>query len=264
MSATQAEEDPTRTQTMRERWVAEYNSRWRDARGGVRSELSDGRGLVTDDIPDDLAETEFRSFLERQLNDDVVEPTPPSEYRRGAHWTGPRVRDAYDAGLSGAERELTAAGYTATTATVGAANGAHRERRRQQYVQAYTATQDASAATVSDATRAFRQARRANLAKSKVAQRVNGRLDAVGQTRTAVVANTTTVESANWAAIESYDAAGVERVEATVEWTTAGDNRVCPECQMLSGQTFSLSAVKSGDAPRPPVHPQCRCWLSPV
>ena len=51
------------------------------------------------------------------------------------------------------------------------------------------------------------------------------------------------------------------------QWRTARDERVCPICGPLDGQTVELGANAFGGAfgvTGPPIHVNCRCWLSPV
>ena len=55
----------------------------------------------------------------------------------------------------------------------------------------------------------------------------------------------------------SYMAAGIREVE----WTTAADKRVCNICGPLDGRQFAAAAVSQAG---PPIHPRCRCDVSPV
>lgn len=41
-------------------------------------------------------------------------------------------------------------------------------------------------------------------------------------------------------------------------WHTARDERVCPTCGALEGQIFPAAV-----GIRPPLHPRCRCWVTP-
>jgi len=46
-----------------------------------------------------------------------------------------------------------------------------------------------------------------------------------------------------------------ELYEVSLErWVTAGDERTCPQCGGLNGQTW-----EKGDGPYPPLHGNCRC-----
>lgn len=54
---------------------------------------------------------------------------------------------------------------------------------------------------------------------------------------------------------------GVQDLNVMVEWSTAGDSRVCPLCKPMDGVTFSIDEA-SGLIP---YHPNCRCaWVPAI
>lgn len=58
--------------------------------------------------------------------------------------------------------------------------------------------------------------------------------------------------------LDAMDALGVEDVGVMVEWSTVGDERVCPECEPLEGVVLKIDEAR-GMIPR---HPNCRCaWI---
>ena len=46
-----------------------------------------------------------------------------------------------------------------------------------------------------------------------------------------------------------------------VQYVTAGDRRVCPECQSLEEHNDGIYLIE--EAPTLPRHPRCRCHLIP-
>ena len=40
---------------------------------------------------------------------------------------------------------------------------------------------------------------------------------------------------------------------------TAGDSRVCPDCQAFEGNVYTVEEIRAGSAPSIPQHPRCRC-----
>lgn len=46
-----------------------------------------------------------------------------------------------------------------------------------------------------------------------------------------------------------------------VRWVTARDERVCPRCGPMDGETIDLGSVFSNGLAYPPVHDHCRCGL---
>ncbi len=49
-----------------------------------------------------------------------------------------------------------------------------------------------------------------------------------------------------------------------MRWQTSADEMVCPVCGLLAGQVVEVGADGFGaDNAFPPVHPRCRCWVTP-
>jgi len=58
--------------------------------------------------------------------------------------------------------------------------------------------------------------------------------------------------------LDSFEALGVEELGVLAEWSTAGDNLVCPLCAPLEGMVLTIKEAR-GKIPR---HPNCRCtWI---
>jgi len=265
--------DPTRTKTRRERWVGNLNRRWRRVRGAVRSEIQDGdRFRISPLTPDNWDNSEVRFALEnwirRKIDEEVIETTRRRSVASGRHWTASNVRDAYEAGLKRADYHLrNSEKYTVPDVSPEAA--ITREKHRRELGRSYTAVyQDLQAVANASVTEVLReidealQGRRPS--RRQIAESINDRIDAVGQTRSEAVSHTRTVEAANNAALNRYESAGVEEVgvDPEVEFTTAGDERVCPLCRGLEGNRYSLEeavGVIPGET-----HPRCRCLFVPV
>ena len=58
--------------------------------------------------------------------------------------------------------------------------------------------------------------------------------------------------------LDSLERMGVDQVQVEVEWSTAGDDRVCPQCSPMEGVVIEISKAHN----LIPLHPNCRCaWL---
>lgn len=80
----------------------------------------------------------------------------------------------------------------------------------------------------------------------------------IGETRALTVARTEIIRAHAEGQLEAMDQLGVEQVGVAVEWSTAGDDRVCAECEPLEGVVLKLEEAR-GMLPR---HPNCRCaWI---
>ncbi len=57
-----------------------------------------------------------------------------------------------------------------------------------------------------------------------------------------------------------YEAFARSSIVTGYRFNTSNDERVCPQCGPLNGETF-----KMGDETNvPPLHPRCRCWITAV
>lgn len=77
-----------------------------------------------------------------------------------------------------------------------------------------------------------------------------------GEARARLIAETEVTRAFNEGLRAAMRAAGVRRFV----FRTAGDEKVCPQCGPLDGRVFDLDT----QAATPPLHPRCRCWLTPM
>jgi len=88
----------------------------------------------------------------------------------------------------------------------------------------------------------------------KIVRSMNNPVETVGKHRATVIARTEVVRACNTAAMNRYKANGVEMWQ----WLSAIDPRTCEECARLDGSVY-----RWGDREIPPLHPQCRCNITP-
>lgn len=83
----------------------------------------------------------------------------------------------------------------------------------------------------------------------------------MARNRSRTIARTEIIRAHAEGKLDTFDALGLEGVEVLAEWSTAGDDKVCPLCRPLEGKVFSLAEAR-GMLPR---HPNCRCtWVPSV
>lgn len=78
--------------------------------------------------------------------------------------------------------------------------------------------------------------------------------------RAETIARTEIIRAHSEGQLDALDKLGVQQVGVQVEWSTAGDDRVCPRCQPLEGAVFTIKEAH-GLIPR---HPNCRCAFLPA
>jgi len=92
-----------------------------------------------------------------------------------------------------------------------------------------------------------------------IARDLNKALD-IGKNRSRVIARTEIIRAHGEGQLDVLERLGVEEVGVAVEWSTAGDGRVCQLCAPLEGIVMKLKEAR-GTIPR---HPQCRCSYIPA
>lgn len=69
------------------------------------------------------------------------------------------------------------------------------------------------------------------------------------------IVRTESMHLINAGQIDTYKKSGVKELE----WLTAHDERLCPDCRAMDGRIFPFN-----EAPMLPLHPNCRCTYIPV
>lgn len=94
-----------------------------------------------------------------------------------------------------------------------------------------------------------------NIRGRQMAKVVTDRVDTTGVVRAKVIANTEVIATYADGALDYATEEGYAEVEAEVEFTTAGDRKVCPLCRPMSGSRYTVAEARG----ILPVHPNCRC-----
>lgn len=86
-------------------------------------------------------------------------------------------------------------------------------------------------------------------------------------TRAETIARTETMRASNQGQLEAWDQAqekGLLTGTELLEWITTPDDRLCPICEPLDGETAPRGGTFEVDGDRitaPPAHPRCRCTV---
>ena len=75
------------------------------------------------------------------------------------------------------------------------------------------------------------------------------------QQRAELIARSEVMRAYNQGAVKFETRVGITRVR----WLTAGDERLCPDCEPLDGKEYAIT-----DLPSQPLHPACRCTHVPA
>jgi uncharacterized protein len=235
--------DPTHTTNIRNAWRTTLNVRMKKAESRIR-------GLVRGSEAIGLEASHYRTLLGRHLGGDFHSKYIARAYRQGRSDAHARIEKPTaplsEADLKTVRSKIDSARSDTDRIMEDLSNSLHNSVR--------------SSASVSEAIKS-----------------VSENMKAVGRRLSAVV-SVHTVGSHATAALATYRENGIQYVGADVErvpkaahdhnsldeellqFATAGDNLVCPECEDLEGGIYTLDEAEGVI----PVHPECRCAWIPV
>lgn len=93
----------------------------------------------------------------------------------------------------------------------------------------------------------------------KIAKQMTEEIDGLTRSRAMTIARTEIIHAHAEGQLDSFEELGIEELNMKVEWTTAGDDHVCPLCAKQAGKTFTIAKARG----LIPLHPNCRCaWTA--
>lgn len=273
--------DPTATIVLRRRYIADLNRRFKRLEKLIREALieDDALGLSPSDFQtqarrpgkrafaftrSDDKVSAFMAWLKRASNNEVlgiVEGTPLNRAAQSS-WQNVYIESAYQKGLSRAASKIKATGASVQDSWIQGAmyRPIHADRIGLVYTRAFSDLEGITRAMDTAISRALAQGLAEGRNSRDIAKTLTEKVKSIGRTRAARLARTEVIAAHAEASLNGYEEAGAEGVEAEVEFTTAGDNKVCPKCRELEGQTYTLKQARGII----PVHPNCRCAWNPI
>ena len=267
--------DPTRTKTIVRAYQRDLDSRWKTLRSVLRRMIAvdDLLGLGNPartvlqirppdrfDFPLDPAGKleAFSEWLREALDAELLEIINGSP----TGWQNSYVRAAYSRGLEHAEAAMRAAGIDVPREALRPTFSApiHAEKVQLLFTRNFRELKGITDAVDQTLGRILSEGLATGQGPRETARRITRAVDTIGRNRSLTLARTETVRAHAEATLARFSQAGITEVEGKAEFVTAGDDRVCPDCQDLEGQIFTLERA-SGVIP---VHPNCRCTWLPV
>jgi len=281
--------DPTRTTALRARFVSQVNRRWRTVKTDLRKSIVDNDcfGIADRMValaalpPEELAMfldaakvDRFMAWLREQEEAGILETVFMPSRLSSEPWSNLYIDSAYRQGIRRAYSELHKAGY-ATPIPIDMAFGqpVHAQRVALLYNRTWedlkTVAQVVNARVRQKVTDALSSELARGIAEGKapkvVAKELYAELgtivDGIGLNRCRTIARTEIIRAHHHANILEYRQAAKDmEVEVLVEWSTAGDERVCEKCAGMAHHTYTLDQIES----MLPAHPNCRCSAIPA
>lgn len=277
--------DPSRTSGLRRRFMADMAKRFRELRAALWELIAtdDAFGLDPVERPKLFTRnaakrrfefktsvgklTEFKAWVQEQVDAGILVVDKKYE---DEPWTAPYIDSAY--------RQGVVRGYTDANRLALSGDAKFYEGSKKQFLHDAFASPVARERVELLKTRTYERLRGITSDMSaqlgtiladgmahghsarKVAKAINDQVSGIEKKRALVLARTEIIHAHAEGQLDSMETMGIDEAEANVEWSTAGDSRVCPKCSDLSGQVFTIKQAR-GKLPR---HPNCRCCWNPV
>ena len=128
------------------------------------------------------------------------------------------------------------------------------------YERAFTELQGVTAAMDQQMSRILAEGLAQGQAPATIARDLRDNVTKLTNTRAKVIARTEIIRAHAEGQLDAFEELGVKELGLLAEWSTAGDDRVCPQCDELEGVVMTVKEAR-GLLPR---HPNCRCTWVPA
>lgn len=207
---------------------------------------------------------QFMQWLRTQEDETILEIIPGARISTSANtaWSNTYIQTAYQKGINDAGAKLRKGGANVAESWTRSAfnRPIHTDRLELIYTRSFNQLNGITQAMDTQISRILAQGIAEGRGPMDIARDMANRVQKIGITRARVLARTEVISAHAEATLNSYREAGIEGVQVEAEFTTAGDDSVCEECEDLEGRTFSMDEA-GGIIP---VHPNCRCSWTPL
>lgn len=289
--------DPTRTTTLRNRFVAAFRSRFRELESVIQTSVvaRDAFGLTTQQMtptgrnqfnfptnPDKVQS--FLEWLDEQIKKGIldVRDFPGAVNDPSGYWFNRYLFDSYKRGVINGRNQMRASGMNVPSLIdsggidVVMSGPFHLDRVGLLYIRSYNELNNITTAMSNQIGKVLAQGMAdgdgPRLLSRKLLSTINGKnigelgiTDTLGRfipakRRAEMLARTEIIRAHHLGTINEYESWGMVDVRVMAEFESSQDDRVCPICQSLDGQVFTLEKIRN----MIPVHTNCRCTTIPV
>lgn len=261
-----AEEDPTHTKTLREKYAQRLRGAYDEIIKAVWTAVRDrdvlgleGEALTTPprnfegNSSDEKAER-FATWLYDNLEGETLDIIDENQNQY--------IQQGVKRGISDGESELYQAGHDiSTTDEADMFNlPVHRDKAELLYTRNYQELKGINDAVGDEVGRVLTEGIIEGKGPEDMARSINDRIDNVGRTRATTLAHTEVIHAHAEGKLDTFEREGMDEVVGQAEVSTANDSRVCEQCAGYHGNRYDLDDVRGFI----PVHPRCRCTWKPV
>ena len=271
--------DPSRTLALRRRAVADMKRKFKKAKKDIKDLVSkqDAFGLKEQVTPmvslnqvfafqtDPQKVASFRIWLQTQVANNILftaNTTEPwldeyveSAYKRGVARGFSQVRPiAAEEGLAffeGTKAEFLSASFAAPESVA---------KLQSLFSRSFLSLKNITDTMDSQLSILLTQGLADGLHPDVIAANMVRAINGLEKRRALALARTEIVRAQAEGQLDSFEKLGVEEVGILAEWSTAGDDKVCAQCEPLDGAVLTVQEAR-GLLPR---HPNCRCAYVPA
>lgn len=274
--------DPTRTTLLRRKFMAEMRRRFNKVYAEIVDLLvmKDAFGLVEQKIvvlnatpkqwkyqtnPQKISS--FKQWLDDMVKKNILATS--STKVPGQAWTADYVWTAHKSGLlksySSASKSSTItlpqylAGTQAQYLMSAFSRPATLESLQMLYTGAYDSLAGVTAAMDTQMSRILTLGFVQGDNPIVIAREMEDVLN-MSRTRAEMIARTEIIRAHAEGQLNGFETLAIDNVTPDVEFTAIHDSKLCPECEDLDGQVYTIAEARG----MLPVHPNCRCSWSPI
>ena len=274
--------DPSRTTMLRRRFIADINRRFKRVSKAVWEfvVVDDAFGLEDKSTFVVMRERQafrfstdaqkigaYHKWLQQQIDADIL--TVDSVTAKP--WTSTYIESAYKKGMA---RAYTDVHSIELAESVDFYKGSKAQFLQDAFsapevlskielvsIRAFEELRGVTATMSQQLSRALANGLAHGYSPAKIAREMQKSIGSLTRTRARMIARTEIISAHAEGQLDSFERLGVEEVGIMAEWTTAGDERVCPECGALEGEVMTIDEARG----MIPLHPNCRCdWLPAI
>lgn len=280
--AVQARVDPTQTTRVVHLFDRDVIKRWRKVVSEIEKAIveEDGfgyqrRGGAWDigtinarkfDFPRSDAKVQaFMRWLRKLQDEEVLEiqEGTPIESAAASAWSNKYIQTSYQKGIARSAAQMRKGGLKITDRWVHAAffRPIHADRVGLLYTRTFSDLAGITKTMDTRISRVLSLGIAEGRSPAAIAKQMRDEVRSIGVVRSRMIARTEIIRAHSEATLNTYEEAGLEEVDVQAEFTTSGDNRVCPRCKALERKNpYSLKQARG----LIPVHPNCRCAWIPI
>jgi SPP1 gp7 family putative phage head morphogenesis protein len=209
--------------------------------------------------------TAFINWLNRAIDDEIlgvaIEGVPSiATGFTEANWMNSHILSAYNKGLADANAHLAAAGIIPGDLGLGVGFNLPIDTQtlNHLYSRQFELLKNTTTVMADGIRDVLTQGLAEGLNPVAIADTLSKTVNSIGIVRSVILARTEVIHTYAEASLNRYETYGTQGVVALVEFSNAGDERVCQQCIDLDGSKYLVKDARGII----PVHPQCRCaWL---